>query len=241
MARLRTSAKVAHCDTLMRYCDWCKEALPKEVHFNTKFHPDCRKESDRRKKRDWEREKHGYVRHPKCDWCGGSIPDSAPYSWKLCGDECRKELREFHFKAARERNRKIFNTECAECGRSLPGDADAKAKYCSEDCRRAVKSRRFKEFYRAHPQRYQDYSAIRRANLKSVTVEKVDRAAVFDRDGWVCHICNDPISKDEAWPSPGSVSLDHVIPISKGGEHSYANCKAAHWGCNASKGDSVAE
>lgn len=32
-------------------------------------------------------------------------------------------------------------------------------------------------------------------------------------------------------------SLDHVIPMSKGGAHSYANTQLAHWLCNVTKGN----
>ena len=30
-------------------------------------------------------------------------------------------------------------------------------------------------------------------------------------------------------------SIDHIVPLSKGGEHSYANCALAHTGCNSAK------
>lgn len=223
----------------MRECNWCKNPMPETAHPNAKFHPDCRKESDRKKRRDHERRTKGYVRHPNCDWCGGPIPAEAPYSWKLCGDDCRKELREFHFQAARERNRKTFNDHCSECGGHIPKGAHPNAKYCGDECRKEVKTRRFKEFYRNHPERYQDYSAVRRATIKDATVERVEREKVFDRDGWVCHICGGDIDRAAEWPSSECVSLDHVVPLSRGGEHSYANCKTAHWGCNSSKSNKL--
>jgi 5-methylcytosine-specific restriction endonuclease McrA len=34
-------------------------------------------------------------------------------------------------------------------------------------------------------------------------------------------------------------SIDHVVPISKGGKHTWANTKLAHLGCNAKKKDGV--
>jgi 5-methylcytosine-specific restriction endonuclease McrA len=36
-------------------------------------------------------------------------------------------------------------------------------------------------------------------------------------------------------PDPMRVSLDHVIPISKGGSHTYANTQCAHLLCNIQK------
>lgn len=71
--------------------------------------------------------------------------------------------------------------------------------------------------------------AIRRARLRGATTERVDRRVVLERDGGVCHICT--LSVD-----PTSWHLDHVIPLSRGGEHSYANVATSHPYCNESKG-----
>jgi 5-methylcytosine-specific restriction endonuclease McrA len=38
-------------------------------------------------------------------------------------------------------------------------------------------------------------------------------------------------------PSPWSVSLDHIVPVSKGGTHTRDNVQAAHLRCNQAKGD----
>lgn len=74
---------------------------------------------------------------------------------------------------------------------------------------------------------------IRRARLKNAFVESVDPVAVFERDGWVCGICGEAIAR-------GEQSLDHVIPLARGGEHSYANVQASHLRCNVRKQASVA-
>lgn len=71
--------------------------------------------------------------------------------------------------------------------------------------------------------------ANRRAKKKDFFVEEVDRLKVWERDRGVCHICKrtcDP----ENW------HLDHVTPIARGGQHSYANVAVSHPFCNMSKG-----
>jgi len=68
-----------------------------------------------------------------------------------------------------------------------------------------------------------------------------DRREVFERDGWRCGLCGEPIDKGIAWPDPMSASLDHVVPISRGGKHSRANAQAAHLTCNVHKGASLPE
>lgn len=74
----------------------------------------------------------------------------------------------------------------------------------------------------------------RRSRMASARVEYVDRLKVFERDGWVCGICKRPVSRDD-------VSIDHIIPIARGGDHTYENCQTAHLACNISKGAKMQE
>lgn len=54
----------------------------------------------------------------------------------------------------------------------------------------------------------------------------------------VCHLCGEPMDLAIKWPDPRSFSVDHVVPISQAPELalSRANVRAAHLGCNSSKG-----
>ena len=91
----------------------------------------------------------------------------------------------------------------------------------------------------ANPDVMSGHRHRRRALMRDAFVEDVIASKVFDRDGWVCKICGESIDKSLRWPDPGSVSLDHIIPLSKGGLHSYDNCQAAHFGCNSRKGGRI--
>lgn len=66
-------------------------------------------------------------------------------------------------------------------------------------------------------------------------VESVDLYTVFESGGGVCAVCEQSIDPALRGPHPLSFSLDHAIPLSKGGEHSYANVRAVHLYCNNSK------
>ena len=79
-------------------------------------------------------------------------------------------------------------------------------------------------------------NARRRARVRAALVEKVLRETIGDRDGWKCQICNDPIDRTLHFPDPQSFSVDHVIPIARGGLHAYDNCQATHLMCNLRKG-----
>lgn len=73
-------------------------------------------------------------------------------------------------------------------------------------------------------------------------VERIDPGVVMDRDGWRCHLCDRKIPKNRKAPHPLSASIDHIVPLSLGGEHSYRNVAAAHLGCNqAKRTDAVGE
>lgn len=65
--------------------------------------------------------------------------------------------------------------------------------------------------------------------------EDIDRRVVFGRDDWTCNICGGPIPQDAAYPDPLSAQVDHVVPLSQGGDHSYENVAAAHMRCNLAK------
>jgi 5-methylcytosine-specific restriction endonuclease McrA len=69
--------------------------------------------------------------------------------------------------------------------------------------------------------------------------ERFEPVEVFTRDGWVCGICGGGVDPDLAWPDPMSASVDHKVPLSKGGSHTLGNAQCAHLSCNIKKSDSL--
>lgn len=79
-----------------------------------------------------------------------------------------------------------------------------------------------------------------KARKRAATVESVSPARVFERDGWMCHLCGGKTLKDKRGTyHPKAPELDHIVPLSKGGEHSYRNTACAHRKCNAAKSDKI--
>jgi len=76
------------------------------------------------------------------------------------------------------------------------------------------------------------YFNQRRLLSPDLYLEDIDRAVVFARDNGMCGICRRPI--DPALPPHhgDSFTIDHIRPLRDGGEHSYANVRAAHLRCN---------
>lgn len=94
-----------------------------------------------------------------------------------------------------------------------------------------------------YPERLKARAQARRAAKSGAPrVEHFTSREVFERDGWICGICHEPIDRDAVWPAPGSASLDHVIPLRPPapwlpGTHTLDNAQAAHLACNMSKGN----
>lgn len=93
----------------------------------------------------------------------------------------------------------------------------------------------------ANPDRAKAKVQRRRARLVGAFVEDVDARVVFERDGGICGICFKPVDPALPWPHRFSKTLDHVIPLARGGTHEYANVQLAHASCNARKNDRVPE
>jgi len=79
------------------------------------------------------------------------------------------------------------------------------------------------------------------ARRMRITVEgelkKVQRVAIYERDQWICLLCDKPIDRELRYPDPMRASMDHVVPVSMGGAHSAENLQAAHYLCNVSAGN----
>lgn len=55
-----------------------------------------------------------------------------------------------------------------------------------------------------------------------------------------CGICGRPVDKTLHYPDPQSATIDHIIPIAKGGHPSdISNLQLAHFSCNRAKSDKV--
>ncbi|MFF5855749.1 HNH endonuclease [Streptomyces sp. NPDC012751] len=62
---------------------------------------------------------------------------------------------------------------------------------------------------------------------------------IGERDGWICGLCQDPVSKGYRHPDPRSPSIDHVRAVAAGGTDTRDNVRLTHWGCNHERNDST--
>ena len=58
------------------------------------------------------------------------------------------------------------------------------------------------------------------------------------RDGWTCWLCGEPIDPDAPEGSERAASIDHIVPLSLGGNQRLRNLRLAHRSCNSLRGNS---
>lgn len=119
----------------------------------------------------------------------------------------------------------IIDRPCKECGNSFaPEYGNKRRSYCSGPClRRAMKRQARKK---------------ERARLRLAVSENVNPTTVFERDGWRCQCCRKATTRERRGTyHPRAPELDHIIPLSKGGDHTYRNTQLLCRACNAAKSD----
>ena len=200
-----------------------------------------------------------------CVICGKAVTKRpGPGRWPdTCSVACRKAR--VRHRTAAYRVTHAVPQDCAICGEAFQTRCRNQGATCTRpDCRaawrRLCKTRRLagtattcrhcgavftpKEYfqvfcsYRCRDRHWSTEKRHRRraAHRKPVAGEgSVSRAAIYRRDGGVCQICGQRVRKDIKHPHPKSASIDHIVALSRGGEHTMRNCQLAHLGCNSRK------
>lgn len=193
----------------------------------------------------------GKMHRRSCQECGTDISDRMGNA-RYC-PPCSAE------RAAKVHGRSPALIRCASCGTEFT-NRTGREKFCTRTCSgRAARARQLdtplsmtcpacgerfqtfdvrtvacstacKQWVRKHP------GVPRLVDGQCETCGETFRAG-RKRDGWICQLCHRRISKRLRHPHPLSASLDHVIPLSRGGRHCASNVQAAHLGCNVSKGN----
>jgi hypothetical protein len=111
------------------------------------------------------------------------------------------------------------------------GNKSDRRHVCSRDCWRTLAG--YTPGYDA------DRAAADRARKAGATVVVTfSLEGVLDRDGWACQLCGVGLSRDPDW-EPNMATVDHIVPLSRGGEHTEENAQAACLRCNSAKHDAA--
>lgn len=174
-----------------------------------------------------------------CLGCGVDISGTHGQT-KYCSNACGKWVRNGHTELRRP------NTECRHCGGPI-GQKVVTAQFCSRTCKTAASEQRrvrddharyLKErdrrmayatdYAKRNPHVGQAAKRKRKVLLAQTTTFVVsgrDWKRTVSRHGGKCSYCG----------TSGPLTMDHVIPISRGGTHSIGNLVPACAKCNSSK------
>ncbi len=150
-------------------------------------------------------------------------------SQSICSDGCRDARTKFQSQQAQASKSDIDRSErvCPECAIIFaPVYGRAHSRFCTDAC--SQKNLRRKG------------SAKRRARMKGVANDNFDPIEILSRDGWKCQMCGVKTPKRlRGTTDPRAPELDHIIPISLGGDHTRINTQCACRRCNGNKGASL--
>ena len=114
--------------------------------------------------------------------------------------------------------------------------------YYNKNIESALANKR--RYHKENPEVAQRASNRRRATLNNVISEDYTQQQVLEIYGDDCHICNEPIDLNAqrgvgmvGWAK--ALHIDHLIPISLGGNDTLENVRPAHGFCNISKGNKI--
>lgn len=101
-------------------------------------------------------------------------------------------------------------------------------------------ARRHRDYMNRNPGLNATYTNRWKARRLGALVDDVQFIVVMRRDRFTCRLCGVGLRLGrQKWPN--RATLHHVVPLSRGGPHSYANVVAAHMSCNARVGTKIVE
>lgn len=71
---------------------------------------------------------------------------------------------------------------------------------------------------------------------KTITLAKL-----YERDNGICYLCGGLCEYSNDYNSDNYPTIDHVIPIARGGKDEWNNIRLAHRVCNMAKGVMIVE
>lgn len=163
--------------------------------------------------RSFDSIRHGkHTRCPKCDY----VPSQDKHAEMIRKRDNREIDKIFY-------NRWLI--QCAECGEWAI--RKKKSKFCSHHCLAKNTSR------------------TRKAKKRSTSskTETISLYSLIERDNGICYICGGEVDITDCTIRNGGFvtgrtypTIEHLIPLSKGGTNTWDNIKLAHYYCNVLKG-----
>ena len=152
-----------------------------------------------------------------CSSCGIAFERVNPMRF-ACSERCRKEIQ------SARRCQSGFVT-CRYCGlRKFEKQRSEQKMYCSDRCQR-----RYDKQTREHKRR------------TNGPVDVIGLKTLARKQKYKCEICGVKCVHPTTLNANNEYSMDHIIPLSKGGTHTWDNVQLACRRCNGLKSDTIKE
>lgn len=180
-----------------------------------------------------------------CRFCGTLFAEGSRSGKWFCSTGCQKD--DLRRRRALRRVERVGERTCASCYEPVPIQRRSDARHCSVNCQQSdwyeangdhARARQ-RKWAGSHRELRNEYQHRRESRKRGIPNEPIQLALVWERDAGMCWICSRPVDLDAKFPAPLSRSLDHVIPLAKGGTHTFGNVATAHLRCNISKKDKL--
>lgn len=167
----------------------------------------------------------------QCVICA-TVFETARKSQVCCSKECTdKRQRIVAYEKWREHqatrpSHKV--SQCSWCNEELliPSNFSGVTKY-HEACKKPARQAQYR------------VKSIKRQGVTNGNLLSHDEVA--QRDGFICYLCETAVDMSLPRTSRYGATLDHVIPLNKGGADTLDNVRLAHWICNIRKSDKTLE
>lgn len=185
------------------------------------------------------------IKIKECVYCSKKFKSTTQLVY--CSDKCRDNNSKTQSKQyylsnkdkliqKRKSNFVSVEKECVECGNVFETKYGTKRKkFCSDKCAKRYKNRKA--------------SINRRVQIReNGSIDyNLSLTKLIKKDKGNCKICGCKVDvKDYVKTKEGHFiaginypSIDHILPVSKGGTHTWSNVQLAHRGCNSMKSDNV--
>lgn len=160
-----------------------------------------------------------------CVDCGDTVDTKS-----RCAACAKKRAHEYHKVRYQGKRREGV---CPECGGAwVAVRVQGVKRYCSSACAKKANRRKGDRARGGgHTQRAKRAGVGRKYNVQPLKV--------FERDKWTCQVCGKRTPRRlRGQPHQDAPELDHIVPLSMGGPHTYDNVQLACRGCNIAKGAS---
>ena len=186
-----------------------------------------------RQSADWQRRRESRLNPLRVEQCGNchQFFETRIIKQKYCSEECRLTgYRTIASVRWHKENPKpeIYIYDCDLCAEPIerPKPLGGRKRY-HPDCAVIAQQARYRK------------KTVKRQSTTKPSGAWVEQ--ILEAYGYICYLCNEPIDMKLPRTSKRGATVDHVLPLSRGGSDELENLRLTHWSCNRAKSNKLVE